>query len=53
MFDINGRIRYTGVQLQKGERIDLTGFEPGIYMVTMLSDKGERMVSKLVVGGHW
>ncbi|MBK8851597.1 MAG: T9SS type A sorting domain-containing protein [Saprospiraceae bacterium] len=53
IFDINGRIRYTGVQLQKGERIDLTGFEPGIYMVTMLSDKGERMVSKLVVGGHW
>ena len=53
IFDLHGRNRYTGIQLQKGERIDLTGFEPGIYMVTMLSDQGERMVSKLIVGGHW
>ena len=53
IYDLTGRIRYSGNQLQEEERIDLTGFEPGIYMVTMLSDQGEQMVSKLIVGGHW
>ncbi|HMS99323.1 MAG TPA: T9SS type A sorting domain-containing protein, partial [Saprospiraceae bacterium] len=50
IYDLTGRIRYSGKQLQEGEKIDLSGFEPGLYMVTITTEQGGHAVSKLVVG---
>lgn len=52
IFDLNGRLRSTNHQVKIGEPIDISGLEPGIYMVSMVSERGENRVSKLVVGTH-
>lgn len=52
IFDLNGRLRLTNRQVKIGEPIDISGLEPGIYMVSMVSERGENRVSKLVVGTH-
>jgi ELWxxDGT repeat protein len=52
IYDLNGRIRYSARHLQTGDRIDLSGIEPGLYMVTMIAEQGEKRISKLVIGSH-
>lgn len=52
IYDLRGRIRYSARQLQIGDRIDLSSIEPGLYMVTMFTEQGEKRISKLVIGSH-
>lgn len=50
IYDINGHIRHSANNLCEGEIIQLTGFESGIYLVTITTEQGGQVVSKLIVG---